>query len=150
MRVLARRNSVQRKSRPQSCRGTAATETAVVLPVFLTLVLGAADFGRVFGMSAELSNAAWAGAEFGATHRPTTLYLDNWTIGVQNAVNAELTDTVDFNISQVTVNATLGVDSLGNQQVQVTASYLFKTIVDWPFIPTRIQLKSKVVMRQYR
>jgi hypothetical protein len=53
-------------------------------------------------------------------------------------------------MSKVTVSVNLSTDSQGNQQVQVTANYVFKTIVSWPFIPTQVPLQYQMTMRQYR
>lgn len=131
-------------------RAATAVETAIVLPILMTLAFGAVDFGRVMGLSAELSNAVWVGAEYGATHRPTTLAYSSWLSGCQDAVLNELSDSNDFSIGQVAVTVNLLTDSSGNQQVEVTATYLFKTVVDWPYLPTRVPLQSTVVMSQYR
>lgn len=131
-------------------RGVAATEAAVVLPVLLTLTLAAVDFARVFGLSAELSNAVQVGAEYGATHRPSTLAYPSWLSSVQTAVLNELGDSTDFDQGKVNVTVSLLIDSQGNQQVQVQATYPFRTLVQWPLIPTQVPLNSQVTMRQYR
>jgi Flp pilus assembly protein TadG len=46
--------------------GGAMVEFAVVFPVLVLLLIGAADFGRVFFTAIAVSNAARAGAEMGA------------------------------------------------------------------------------------
>ncbi len=46
--------------------GTAMVELAVVLPVLILLAIGVMDYGRVFFTSIAVSNAARAGAEWGA------------------------------------------------------------------------------------
>lgn len=131
-------------------RGAAATEAAIVLPVLLTLAIGAVDFGRIFGLSVQLSNAVQAGAESGATHRPTSVNYNSWLTRVRTAVMDDLSDSTDFNTSQVSIAVDLLTDSQGNQQVYVTANYLFRTIVNWPLVPNQVPLKSQVIMRQYR
>jgi Flp pilus assembly protein TadG len=47
-------------------RGSSFVELVVSLPVLLILLVGAADFGRVFHRAMELTAAARAGAQFGA------------------------------------------------------------------------------------
>ncbi len=48
------------------CRGGAAVELAVVFPIFVLLLIGIIDYGRLFYTAVTVSNAARAGAEFGA------------------------------------------------------------------------------------
>lgn len=131
-------------------RGAAATEAAVVLPLLLTISLAAFDFGRIFGLSAQLSNAVQAGAESAATHRPSTLAYDSWITKTRTAVLDELSDTNDFDLSKVTVTIDLLTDQSGTQRVRVVANYPFKTLVQWPLIPNQVSLQSKLTMRQYR
>jgi Flp pilus assembly protein TadG len=50
----------------KSQRGSALVELTVTLPVLLLIVLGTADFGRVFYRSIEVTNAARAAAQYGA------------------------------------------------------------------------------------
>jgi Flp pilus assembly protein TadG len=50
----------------RSTRGGAAVELAIVLPILTLLVIGVADYGRVFFTSITVANAARAGAEYGA------------------------------------------------------------------------------------
>jgi hypothetical protein len=47
-------------------RGGALVEIAVTLPVMIALLIGTADFARVFYLTIELTNAARAGAQYGA------------------------------------------------------------------------------------
>ena len=54
---------------PQTHRseiGSALVELAVTMPVLVTILMGAADFGRVFYRAMELTTAARAGAQDGA------------------------------------------------------------------------------------
>src|SRR6266545_8094363 len=48
-----------------SDRGSAIVELAVALPMLVMLVVGAADFARVFYFAHTLTNAARAGAQYG-------------------------------------------------------------------------------------
>lgn len=121
-----------------------------MLPVLLTLALAAVDFSRVLGLSAELSNAVRAGAESGATHRPTSRTFATWSTRVRTVVQEELLDANEFDLQKVALNVALPTDAQGYQQVQVTATYPFRTIVSWPLIPSQVTLRSQVTMRQYR
>jgi Flp pilus assembly protein TadG len=51
--------------------GSAALELAVISPLILLLLIGVVDYGRAFFTSVTVTNAARAGAEFGA-QGPTT------------------------------------------------------------------------------
>jgi hypothetical protein len=60
------RRSFQRRG-SSSERGAALVEIAVALPVLIALLIGTIDFARVFYLTIELTNAARAGAQYGAT-----------------------------------------------------------------------------------
>jgi Flp pilus assembly protein TadG len=57
--------SARRRS-PGSETGAAFIELAVAVPVLVVLLAGVGDFARIFYYSIELSNAARAGAQYGA------------------------------------------------------------------------------------
>jgi Flp pilus assembly protein TadG len=57
------------KARQHSDAGGALVELALVLPVLVLVFVGTIDFGRVFYASQALTNAARAGAQYGA-HTP--------------------------------------------------------------------------------
>lgn len=60
--------------RGSSRRGNTMVELAVSIPVFLMMVMGAIDFGRLFFEATTLSNASASGGLYG-------------TVGMQNATN---------------------------------------------------------------
>ena len=47
-------------------RGAALVELAITLPILMVVLLGAIDFGRAFRLAMIVTNAARAGAQFGA------------------------------------------------------------------------------------
>jgi Flp pilus assembly protein TadG len=51
----------------RSEKGSALVETALSLPLVLIVFFGSVDFARVFYTSIELTNAARAGAQYGAS-----------------------------------------------------------------------------------
>lgn len=61
-----------RNQRRKRRAGTAAVETAVVLPVYLTLLFGIAEFGHVQLVNNLLASACRNGARMGATEGTTT------------------------------------------------------------------------------
>lgn len=50
-----------------STRGTALVELMIVLPLLILFIVGAAEFGRVYYAAITVTNAARAGAQFGAS-----------------------------------------------------------------------------------
>jgi Flp pilus assembly protein TadG len=62
------RESSMLPQRPRRCseRGAALIELAVSLPVLIMVLVGTADFARVFYYAIELTNAARAGAQYAA------------------------------------------------------------------------------------
>jgi Flp pilus assembly protein TadG len=75
--------------------GNALVELAVCLPLLVLTLVGTTDFARVFYMSIELTNAARAGAQYGA-----------FSPGHSGSVpNMESTATAAVNISGVTATA---------------------------------------------
>jgi len=51
--------------------GQSLIEIAVVLPLFILLLFGAAEYGRLCYIGIEVTNAAHAGADYGVQNRAT-------------------------------------------------------------------------------
>lgn len=75
--------------------GSALVELAVALPLLVLTLVGTADFARVFYTAIELTNAARAGAQYGASSPGKS----------GNAANMESTATAAVNITGVTAAA---------------------------------------------
>jgi Flp pilus assembly protein TadG len=71
-----------------SDEGTALIETALTLPIMLLLLTGAVEFARASYTAIEVSNAANAGAQYGA--QSATKAAD--TTGIQTAAVADAPD----------------------------------------------------------
>jgi len=69
-------------------QGNALIETAVGLTILTTLLFGAAEFGRLSYAGIEISNAAHAGAAYGAESRTYASDLPN----IQNAAVKDAPD----------------------------------------------------------
>jgi len=65
----------------RSDRGSALVELTVCLPLLVLLMIGTADFARVFYTSIELNSAARAGAQYGSSN----LARSGDTSGMQTA-----------------------------------------------------------------
>jgi Flp pilus assembly protein TadG len=70
-----------------NARGAALVELAIALPLLIVVLLGSVDFGRVFRSAMIVTNAARAGALYGAQD-PS---LSGDTAGMIAAANAVLT-----------------------------------------------------------
>jgi len=120
-------------------KGATAGELAVMLPFLGYIFLVAIDYGRVFYFGVAVENAARAGALYGSLDAAHS----NDTTGIQQAAQGDAT-----NLSPLpTITSTKVTDADGNPEVQVTASYTFKTVVSWPGIPTTVNLTRTVAMR---
>jgi Flp pilus assembly protein TadG len=141
---------------PPPRRAVAAAELAIILPLLVTMVLGAVDFGRFAYNYIAVTNAARAGASYGIMNNYTSSTLATWKSNVIQAAKDEMTQQVgSSNISKLTVTVpTPTTDANGLRRVQVTASWQFTTIVNWRWtglgLPHTMNLQRKVEMRLIR
>jgi Flp pilus assembly protein TadG len=119
-------------------RGQATVEFALILPVFLLLLAGVIEFGRVFWSYGVLLQAAQAGARQGAVLGAATSDTTIANAAQQTAANGGLT----ISTSNVTVSATCSYASStsitaanrtrGNV-LTVQLSYQYTPLI--PFLP---------------
>jgi Flp pilus assembly protein TadG len=128
----------QGKNAQSRRRGVAATELAVILPLFVMLFVIAVDFGRIFYVEYIVINATRCGAMYGSTN--PTCAQD--TTGIQQRVQAEAKD-LDSALMQIT--STTGTDSAGNPCVDVTVTYPFTMVTSY-LISTNLTVASKIRM----
>ena len=88
---------------PRQEEGQAMVETALTVPLLLLVLLGAAELARVNFASIEMTNAARAGAQYGATG-PT---FENDSAGIQTAAQNEANDTYQLNTSAFNVTSSI-------------------------------------------
>lgn len=131
-------------------RGAAALEFVLVLPVLMTIMVGAADWGRVLKVDNVLMNAARSGACYGATHRVTDYIRNDWEDRIIARVADEAAHLPDFDPDRLEVAVETFDEADGSMRVSVDVSYPFETIVDWPGSPRQITLSRTVSMRGYR
>jgi hypothetical protein len=105
-------------------RGQGLTEFAIILPIFMLIVLGIFDLGRVIFYYSTIHNAAREGARYGAIkHCDTTGIINRareFSIGLGDAVT--VTPIVDLSPPP---------DSYP-EQIVVTVEYNFSTVT--PFV----------------
>jgi Flp pilus assembly protein TadG len=145
--------------------GQAFVELALVLPIFILLLVGAAEIGRLAYASIEVSNAARAGVAYAAQNHTTA----------QDSANIQLAATRDApNITTLTATpsyscsceSTTGVFTAPGScagistaagscptpsrivlYVQVTTSAPINTMFHYPGIPSSITLRGFASMR---
>jgi Flp pilus assembly protein TadG len=130
--------------------GTAATEFALCIPLLLLMALACADFGRVSYFYEVVCNAARTGAETGATHKFTAFTENDWKVGVYQATLSEMQNIPNFNAGDFVYDLSTTVDSDNLAQIDVNVSYPFRTVVNWPGLPSNVMLHKKVEFRQFR
>jgi Flp pilus assembly protein TadG len=141
--------------------GQAFVELALVLPIFILLLVGAAELGRIAFASIEVSNAARAGVAYGAQNHITASDLPGIrSATIQDAPNitsmaapvVTLSCACNNGTTTVTVScATAGTSCASPSRivefVQVKTSAVLNTVFHLPAIPNSITLRGKAIMR---
>lgn len=123
--------------------GQAIVEFAIILPVLIFGLLGAADFTRAFAAQLAVQNAARAGAEADAMGAAAG---DAQVVGYVRAELAKVPgmDPGDANVSIARTTAD------GKPFVSVFVRYQFRTAVPWPFIPNVANFDRSTTMRDFK
>ena len=146
-----RRGCGSRAARLRRRRGASAAELALILPLFLTIVLGCVEFGRFLYYYVGVVNAARAGAAYGIMNNYSSATKSKWTTNADATGQAEMTGMTGLDSTQLTVSVSSVLNaSTGNNTVTSTATYKFKTITKWPFIPNTVTMTQSVQMRAIR
>jgi Flp pilus assembly protein TadG len=132
-------NVSDRLSLRRARTAAAAVELAVMLPFLAFCFVLGIDFCRVFYFTQAVQNAAATGALYACQSATTATDTD----GIKAAAQADAS-----NLSPPPdIAATQGTDADGNATVSVTATYTFKTITNFPGIPSSMSLTRTVSMR---
>jgi Flp pilus assembly protein TadG len=134
----------------RDCRGTAAVEFGLVVPVLVALLIGACDVGFMFYRQMQVDAAAWAGATYASKHgwNNTTQALstqsqDNILTAAQDATSLGSGVTATATLTTGCLNTTTGqLYPSGNANctnnvtsgtyVTVATSYGFSTLISYP------------------
>ena len=119
-------------------RGVAAVELAVLLPFLAFLFVIAVDWSRIFYFSVIVTNCARNGALYASdpTTQPSSRYADVTAATLADASNLSPAPSV---------SSTSGTDSSG-PYVEVTVSYSFQTVTNFPGVPSTTNLVRTVRM----
>jgi Flp pilus assembly protein TadG len=121
-------------------QGAAAVELAVLLPLLAFLFVIAVDFGRVFYYSVTIETCARNGALYGSD--PVAASQSPY----KSISEAALADASNLQ-PQPTVTSTSGTDTAGDPYVEVTVTWGFSTITNYPGVPSSTNLSRTVRMR---
>jgi Flp pilus assembly protein TadG len=119
-------------------RGAAAVELALLLPFLCFAFLASVDFCRVFYYSVAVSNCARNGALYGSADKIHALN----TSGIQAAAQA---DARNLNSQQLSVISSTD-SNVNPTRVDVTVTYSFTPITNFPGIPAQTNLRRTVRM----
>ena len=143
------------KVEKRSAAGIATLEMALITPLLLLMVLGIADFGRVFYTAITLAHAARAGAAYGSQSNAATSDI----AGMQQAAREEAQDLNGISViaerfcecpDAGPVDCVIGIcvtNVAPELYVKVTASKTFKTIAPYPGIPNTLPLSREAIVR---
>jgi Flp pilus assembly protein TadG len=120
--------------------GVAAVELAILLPLLTFLFVISIDYARIFYYSVTIENCARNGALYGSD--PIFAAQSPYT----SISQAALADATNLN-PPPSVTSTNGTDKSGNTYVQVTVSWQFQTITNYPGVPDVVNLNRTVEMR---
>lgn len=133
------RTQPRRTPHRRARRGAAAVELAGVLSILCFLSVATCDYGRACRVAVIVANSARNGA----------LYASDATYAAQSGYasveDAALADATDLSPTP-TVSSTTGTDASGNKYAEVTVVYNFSTFVNYPGIPSSINLSRTVRM----
>jgi len=115
-------------------RGSSAVEIVLILPVIICLLLGAADYARVFYSAMAVTHAASVGAQYGAQSVEKSLDA----AGMQSAATSAATDIPGFAATAVR-SCTCWNASAGRA--------VFHTFVNYPGIPNSVTINRTARMR---
>jgi Flp pilus assembly protein TadG len=141
-------------------RGAALVELAVALPVLVVLLFGVIDFARVFYVAAELTNAARAGAQYGALNTTNASdtgtmqtralaaspQIAGYTVSTPTRSCGCMTQSGTFTSQACTTSCPNSADHLV-VYVTVTASMTFNTVTRLPGLPQTLPLTRSATVR---
>jgi Flp pilus assembly protein TadG len=136
--------------------GQSMVELALLLPILVFGLIGAADLARAFALQLAIQNGARAGAEAYAINFTPTRAL-----AIQRAID-EMARTPGINTNDPSLNVDATIAQADGSTaclqpptvvtpcfVTVSIQYTFRTIVPWPFIPNTANFDRSTTMRTF-
>ncbi|MBY0527068.1 MAG: pilus assembly protein [Gemmataceae bacterium] len=122
-------------------RGAASVELAVLMPLLMFLFVVAVDFAQVFYYSLSVNNCARNGALWASDT------VAQGTSPYTSVQQAALADAANLRPAPAVSSAT-GTDASGAAYVEVTVTYTFRTITNYPAVPSPVNVTRTVRMRK--
>lgn len=136
-------------------KGQSALELALIAPILAFLLIATADFARVFYVSITLNNAARAGVQYGSQSAIQAGDINGMI--AQAEMDGANVSNITATASQCTCSSqTSSVAACASSYcsanstatfVVVNTSATFKTIVNYPGIPSSTALSGKAIMQ---
>ena len=120
--------------------GQSLAELALITPVFLILILGVIDYGRVYFAYVSVTNSARTGADYAAGGADQAADID----AIRAAALTETSELLDTSPTNPNVAVSTGTDVNGFDYADVTTTYTFNTFISWPGLPSSIDLERTV------
>jgi Flp pilus assembly protein TadG len=138
----------------------ATVELAILLPVLMFLFVVAIDYARIFYAAVTIQNCARNGAYY-VSNYPNSSYLYNDIYGYTNtdqAVMSDASNLIDPNDSSTKPTYTVSYDTSPNGPftntspttncyVQVTVTWTFHSITNFPGVPSQVTFSRSSVMK---
>jgi Flp pilus assembly protein TadG len=133
-------------------RGSATVEVAILTPLLFILVIGAADFARIYSARMSVVGAAEAGAQYGARSKVTSGDFSGIEQAAREAakgrsVEAHAKRLCQCNGAAVTCTSTCNAGSAPEVYVEVKATTSFKTALVYPGMPHNVPLGHTATVR---
>jgi len=134
-------------------RGANAIEFAMLLPVFLTFVMGIVDFGYYFAAQAVFDAAILEGTREGAITDPAG--VSNDVSGVAEARVEEIAEVICASDCVVScldqnVNTTVDGEGLSLREVQCTLTWNFVPLVGFVPLPATVSSSGRQLLEWQR
>jgi hypothetical protein len=130
--------------------GAVACEAAMATPILLLFALGGADMGRVAHYQQIVSNAARTAAEVGATRQFTDFTRPTWEADIRQAAVDELQNIPGFSEEDMVFSISTSGDGEDDTRIEIEVGFPFRTVANWPLLPSEIHLHKRLVTRQFR
>jgi Flp pilus assembly protein TadG len=152
-------NSIRKVFRPGALAGESGqslVETAFILPLMVTMLIGAADLAQVAYTSIAVANAAKAGAQYGCQSGYTAIDGTGIiTAAAAEAPNVTLTTTSSSTCicsdgSSSTCANTDCPNSHIEQTLTVSTSTTVTPLIHLPVLPSTYTVKGKAVERVWQ
>lgn len=149
--------TANRHRRFRSDTGQSLVELALLFPIFILLLIGAAEFGRLAYAAIEVSNAARAGASYGSlSHNAASDFTNIERAATTDAANLTGVSASASNFcacsSGGTIVCSTALTSCPSpariiEYVQVNTSASFDPLFHLPGLPTTFPLTGQAIMR---